>query len=84
MVKFTRSTLVPQGFTSSNPGRGHGTAHQAMLMWRPTCHNQKRPTARIYNYVLGGFGEKKEEKKESFEKIFKKKKTNQIIQKYIK
>ena len=28
-----------QGFTSLNPGRGHGTAHQAMLRRHPTCHN---------------------------------------------
>ena len=30
----------------------------------------ERPTTRIYNYVLGGFGEKKEKNK-----IFRKKKT---------
>ena len=28
-----------QRFTGSNPGRGHGTAHQATLRQRPTCHN---------------------------------------------
>ena len=27
MVKFTGSALVAQGFTGSDPGRGHGTAH---------------------------------------------------------
>ena len=26
-------------FVGSNPGRGHGTAHQATLRWRATCHN---------------------------------------------
>ena len=30
---------VTQCFVGSNPGRGHGTAHQAMLRRRPTCHN---------------------------------------------
>ena len=25
-----------QGFTSSDPGHGHGTSHQATLGWRPT------------------------------------------------
>ena len=30
---------VAQGFVGSNPGRGHGTAHQATLRQRPTCHN---------------------------------------------
>ena len=29
VVKFACSTSVAQGFTSSNPGHGHGTAHQA-------------------------------------------------------
>ena len=30
---------VAQCFVSLNPERGHGTAHQATLRWRPTCHN---------------------------------------------
>ena len=30
---------VAQGFTGSDPGRGRGTAHQAMLRQHPTCHN---------------------------------------------
>ena len=49
-----------QCFVGSYPGRGHGTAHQTTLRQRPTCHNEKDPQQRIYNYVLGGFGEKKE------------------------
>ena len=28
-----------QCFVGSNPGRGHGIAHQTMLRQRPTCHN---------------------------------------------
>ena len=28
-----------QCFVGLNPGRGHGTAHQATLRQRPTCHN---------------------------------------------
>ena len=28
-----------QWFVSSNPGRGHGTAHQTTLKQHPTCHN---------------------------------------------
>ena len=28
-----------QCFVGSNPGRGHGTAHQTMLRQHPTCHN---------------------------------------------
>ena len=38
-LKFACSALAAQGFTGSNPGHGHGTAHQAMLGQRPTCHN---------------------------------------------
>ena len=38
MIKFVCSAAAGQGFTSSNPGCGHGTAHQATLRQRPTCH----------------------------------------------
>ena len=60
MVGFVRSTSVAQGFPSSDPGRTHGTTHQTMLRRHPTCHNQKDPQLKIYSYILGGFGEKKE------------------------
>ena len=36
VVKFVRSAAVAQG---SDPGHGHGTAHQATLRRRPTSHN---------------------------------------------
>ena len=39
VVKFMSSAVVAQGFTGSNPGCGHGTARQAALRRRPTCHN---------------------------------------------
>uniref|UniRef100_A0A9L0JIC8 TATA-box binding protein associated factor, RNA polymerase I subunit B n=1 Tax=Equus asinus TaxID=9793 RepID=A0A9L0JIC8_EQUAS len=32
-------TEAAQYFVGSNPGRGHGTAHQTTLRQRPTCHN---------------------------------------------
>ena len=38
VVKFERSALAAQGFTSSDPGRGHSIAHWAMVRWHPTCH----------------------------------------------
>uniref|UniRef100_F6PV72 C2H2-type domain-containing protein n=1 Tax=Equus caballus TaxID=9796 RepID=F6PV72_HORSE len=41
VVKFAHSSSVAQGFAGSDPGRRRGTAHQAMLRRRPTCHNQK-------------------------------------------
>ena len=37
-VKFVRSAAAAQG---SDPGSGHGTAHQATLRRRPTSHNYK-------------------------------------------
>ena len=39
VVKFAHSALAAQGFASSDPGRRHGTDHQAMLRRCPTCHN---------------------------------------------
>ena len=42
------------GFAGSDPGHGHGTARQAMLRWRPTCHNWKDPQL----YTGGLWGEK--------------------------
>ena len=41
VAKFAHSASAAQGFEGSDPGCGHGTAHQAMLRWHPTCHNQK-------------------------------------------
>ena len=35
------SSLTVQGFAGSDPGRRHGTTHQAMLRWHLTCHNWK-------------------------------------------
>ena len=43
VVKFVCSALAAQGSGGSDPGRGHGTAHQAMLRGRPTQHSQKDP-----------------------------------------
>ena len=63
VVEFARSTSAAQGFTGSDPGRGHGTAHRAMLRWHPTCHNWKDPQLKVYNYVLGSFGEKKKKRR---------------------
>ena len=36
VVKFMHSAAAAQG---SDPGHGHGTARQATLRRRPTCHN---------------------------------------------
>ena len=53
-------TLAAQGSAGSDPGRRHGMAHQVMLRWHPTYHSWKDPQLKLYNCVLGGFGEKKE------------------------
>ena len=63
VVKFACSISAAQGFTGSDPGRGHGTAHQAMLEVASHIAQPEGPTSRIYNYVLGGFGDKKKKKK---------------------
>ena len=36
LVKFVLSALATQGFSGSDPGHGHGTAHQVMLRHHPT------------------------------------------------
>ena len=62
-------------------GHRQGSIHQAMLSEAASHITQPEAlTARIYNYVLGGFGEKKEKrKKEDWQQmlaqmpIFKKK-----------
>ena len=56
VVKFAHSAL----HSPVNPRHGHGTAHQAMLRWCPTCYSWKDPQLKIHNYVPGGFEEKKE------------------------
>ena len=52
--------LAAQGFTYLDPGHRHGSsghAEGASYIAQP-----KGSTTRIYNYVLGGFGEKKAKK----------------------
>ena len=39
VVKFSHSTSAAQGFAGSDGGRINGTAYEAMLRQRPTCHN---------------------------------------------
>ena len=61
LVMFARSASAAQGFTDSNPRHGHGTTRQAMLRQRPA--QPEALTVRIYNYELGGFGEKKKKRR---------------------
>ena len=68
MVKFERSASAAQRFTGSDPGRRHGTAHQAMLRQCPHMPQLEGPTTRIYSNVLGIWGEE-EEKKEDWQQM---------------
>ena len=61
VVKLAHSAWVAQGFPGLDPGHGHGTVHQAMLKAASHIAQPEALTARIYNYVLGGFGEEEEE-----------------------
>ena len=63
MVKVRRSASVAQGSSSSDPGRGHGTAHQAMLRRRPPQQNEKDLQPEYATRHWGVFGEKKKKKK---------------------
>ena len=53
----------------SNPGLGHGTAHQAMLRRRPTYHNWKDPQLECTTMYWGALGRRR-------------KKTTSVITKY--
>ena len=50
------------GFPSLDPGRGRGTAHQALLR-RPHTAQPEGPTTRTYNYVPGALGRRKRKTK---------------------
>ena len=62
MVKFVRSASAAQGFAGSDPGHGHGTAHSSGHDGAASHMPQLEglTTKKVYNYVLGVFGEKKE------------------------
>ena len=63
MVKFAHSALAAQGFAGSDSG--HRPTHHSSGHAEAASHiaEPEGPTTRIYNYVLGGFGEKKKKKK---------------------
>ena len=67
VVKFTRCALahsasVAQGFAGSDPGQRTWHSSSGHAEVESNIVQPEGPTTRIYNYVLGGFGEKKEEK----------------------
>lgn len=54
MVKFALSASAAQDFAGLHPERHPSTAHQAMLRWRPTCHNWKNPQLKCIQLCAGG------------------------------
>ena len=69
MVKLACSPLVVQGFTGSDPGLQ--TWHRSSSHAEAVSHiaELEVPTPRIYNYVLGGFGEKKKKKEKDWQQL---------------
>ena len=63
MVKFPCSASAAQGFMGLDPGCIPSTTHQTMLRQASHMPQTEGPTTRIYNYVLGGFGEKERRRK---------------------
>ena len=63
MVTFARSTLEAQGFAGLDSGHGHGTAQSGHFEVASQMPQLEGPTTKIYKYVLGEFGEKKQKKK---------------------
>ena len=53
----------PKGFTSSDPGSGRGTAHQAMLGQRPTYHNQRHSQLEYTIMNRGALGKRRIKKR---------------------
>ena len=62
-LKFARSAWAVPGFTSLAPGLGDGTPHQAMLMQRPTCHNQRHSQLEYTAVYQGALGRRRKKKK---------------------
>ena len=63
VVKFVRSTSSAQGSLSLDPGRGHGTAHQATLRQRLTQLNQRGLQLEYTTRYWGALGRRKRKKK---------------------
>ena len=63
VVEFVCSASAAQGFAGLDPGSRHGTAHQALLRQRLTCHNQKDPQLKCATMYWGDLGRKKQGKK---------------------
>ena len=63
------SDSAAQGFAGSDPGRGHGTAHQATLRRRPTYLNWKDLQLEYTAVYWGASGEEEEEGKKDWQQM---------------
>ena len=63
VLEFAHSASAAQRFTDSDPGHRPSTVHQAKTEAASHIAEPEGPKTRIYNYVLGGFGKKKEKKR---------------------
>ena len=63
VVKFAHSAALAQGFAGLDPGCRQGTARQAMVRQRPTCHNQKDLQLRHTTMYWGDLGRKSRKRK---------------------
>ena len=63
VVKFVHSASVARGFPSLDSGPGRGTTHSLGHVEAASHMPQlEGPTAKIYNYALGGLGGEKANK----------------------
>ena len=68
VVEFTCSTSAARGWPVQMLGVDLHTARQAMLCWHPT-EELEGLASKIYNYVLGLWGEKKKNKEEDWQQL---------------
>ena len=59
-----RSAAAALSIAGLDPGRGHGTTHQATLRQCPTCHNEKDTQLRYTTIYWGDLGRKSRKGKE--------------------
>ena len=69
VVKFARSASAAWGFSSSDPGLGHGTAHQATLRRCPTQYNQRHPQLEYTAMLWGTLGRRRRRKKRDWQQM---------------
>ena len=64
VVEFAHSALAARGSPVQIPGVDLHAAHQGMLWWHSHIEEPEWLPARIYNYVLGFWGDKNKQKTE--------------------